>query len=199
MGPTGLRQDDDHPTPGRPHRPGLRTGLGDLLRDGRPAQGLRRRGPPPRDRAGNALLFVDEIHRFNRAQQDSFLPYVEDGTVVLVGATTENPSFELNGALLSRCQVMVLRRLDKAALSELLARAESLTGRSLALTEEARTALLSMADGDGGYLLGMVEQVLAAQEAGDPEPLDVEGLRAWRVRPVRSCRRPTSSTPPPAS
>ena len=124
------------------------------------------------------LLFVDEIHRFNRAQQDSFLPYVEDGTVVLVGATTENPSFELNGALLSRCQVMVLRRLDEAALTELLARAESLTGRALALTEEARTALLSMADGDGRYLLGMVEQVLAAQEAGDPERLDVEGLRA---------------------
>ena len=112
------------------------------------------------------LLFVDEIHRFNRAQQDSFLPYVEDGTVVLVGATTENPSFELNGALLSRCQVMVLRRLDEAALAELLARAESLTGRSLALTEEARTALLSMADGDGRYLLGMVEQVLAAQDTG---------------------------------
>ena len=111
------------------------------------------------------LLFVDEIHRFNRAQQDSFLPYVEDGTVVLVGATTENPSFELNGALLSRCQVMVLRRLDEAALAELLARAESLTGRALALTEEARTALLSMADGDGRYLLGMVEQVLAAQDA----------------------------------
>ena len=123
------------------------------------------------------LLFVDEIHRFNRAQQDSFLPYVEDGTVVLVGATTENPSFELNGALLSRCQVMVLRRLDEAALTELLARAESLTGRSLALTDEARTALLSMADGDGRYLLGMVEQVLAAQDAGGPEPLDVEGLR----------------------
>ena len=123
------------------------------------------------------LLFVDEIHRFNRAQQDSFLPYVEDGTVVLVGATTENPSFELNGALLSRCQVMVLRRLDEAALTELLARAESLTGRSLALTEEARTALLSMADGDGRYLLGMVEQVLAAQDAGGPEPLNVEGLR----------------------
>ena len=111
------------------------------------------------------LLFVDEIHRFNRAQQDSFLPYVEDGTVVLVGATTENPSFELNGALLSRCQVMVLRRLDEAALTELLARAESLTGRSLALTEDARTALLSMADGDGRYLLG------------GEGPLDVEGLR----------------------
>lgn len=112
------------------------------------------------------LLFVDEIHRFNRAQQDSFLAYVEDGTVVLVGATTKNPSFELNGALLSRCQVMVLRRLDEAALGELLARAESLTGRSLSLTEEARTVLLAMADGDGRYLLGMVEQILAAQDAG---------------------------------
>ena len=129
------------------------------------------------------LLFVDEIHRFNRAQQDSFLPYVEDGTVVLVGATTENPSFELNCALLSRCQVMVLRRLDEAALGELLARAESLTGRSLSLTEEARTVLLAMADGDGRYLLGMVEQILAAQDAGGclpggPGPLGVEGLRA---------------------
>ena len=129
------------------------------------------------------LLFVDEIHRFNRAQQDSFLPYVEDGTVVLVGATTENPSFELNGALLSRCQVMVLRRLDEAALGELLARAESLTGRSLSLTEEARTVLLAMADGDGRYLLGMVEQILAAQDTGGclpggPGPLGVEGLRA---------------------
>ena len=129
------------------------------------------------------LLFVDEIHRFNRAQQDSFLAYVEDGTVVLVGATTKNPSFELNGALLSRCQVMVLRRLDEAVLGELLARAESLTGRSLSLTEEARTVLLAMADGDGRYLLGMVEQILAAQDAGGclpggPGPLGVEGLRA---------------------
>lgn len=108
------------------------------------------------------LLFVDEIHRFNRAQQDSFLPYVEDGTVVLVGATTENPSFELNGALLSRCQVLVLRRLDDAALAELLERAERLTGRGLPLTAAARSALLAMADGDGRYLLGMVEQVLAS-------------------------------------
>ena len=130
-----------------------------------------------RDIGQGTLLFVDEIHRFNRAQQDSFLPYVEDGTVVLVGATTENPSFELNGALLSRCQVMVLRRLDEAALTELLARAESLTGRALALTDEARTALLAMADGDGRYLLGMVEQILAAQDAGGEGPLDVAGLR----------------------
>lgn len=112
------------------------------------------------------LLFVDEIHRFNRAQQDSFLPYVEDGTVVLVGATTENPSFELNGALLSRCQVLVLRRLDDAALAELLERAERLTGRELPLTAAARTTLLAMADGDGRYLLEMVEQVLASVPSG---------------------------------
>ena len=120
------------------------------------------------------LLFVDEIHRFNRAQQDSFLPYVEDGTVVLVGATTENPSFELNGALLSRCQVLVLHRLDGGALAELLERAESLTGRELSLTGQARAALIAMADGDGRYLLSMVEQVLGwartaggAPDAGD--------------------------------
>ena len=106
------------------------------------------------------LLFVDEIHRFNRAQQDSFLPYVEDGTVVLVGATTENPSFELNGALLSRCQVLVLRRLDDRALAVLLARAEAMAGGPLPLTEAARAALIIMADGDGRYLLSMVEQIV---------------------------------------
>ncbi|MCL3777258.1 MULTISPECIES: replication-associated recombination protein A [unclassified Actinomyces] len=122
------------------------------------------------------LLFVDEIHRFNRAQQDSFLPYVEDGTVVLVGATTENPSFELNGALLSRCQVMVLHRLDEAALGELLTRTERLTGHRLPLTGSARSALMSMADGDGRYLLGMVEQVLALPEGGGA--LDAEALTA---------------------
>ena len=115
------------------------------------------------------LLFVDEIHRFNRAQQDSFLPYVEDGTVVLVGATTENPSFELNGALLSRCQVLVLRRLDETALAVLLERAETLAGGPLPLTGAARAALLTMADGDGRYLLGMVEQVLGWARAGAPE------------------------------
>ncbi|WP_425405882.1 replication-associated recombination protein A [Hwanghaeella sp.] len=103
------------------------------------------------------LLFVDEIHRFNRAQQDGFLPYVEDGTVVLVGATTENPSFELNAALLSRCQVFVLNRLDAAALGDLLARAEAEEGRSLPLDTDARAAVIAMADGDGRYLLNMAE------------------------------------------
>src|SRR5947199_1469055 len=104
-------------------------------------------------RAGQqTLLFVDEVHRFNRSQQDGFLPYVEDGTVTLIGATTENPSFELNGALLSRCQVLVLRRLDEAALSALLARVEQALGKKLPIDEQGRQALFAMADGDGRYL-----------------------------------------------
>ncbi|MBK1669869.1 AAA family ATPase [Rhodovibrio sodomensis] len=119
------------------------------------------------------LLFVDEVHRFNRAQQDAFLPYVEDGTVVLVGATTENPSFELNAALLSRCQVYVLRRLDEEALEALAARAEHELGRQLPLQDDARAALIAMADGDGRYLYNMVEE-LSAYPA-DP-PLDTQGL-----------------------
>jgi putative ATPase len=105
------------------------------------------------------LLFVDEIHRFNRAQQDGFLPYVEDGTVILVGATTENPSFELNGALLSRSQVFVLNRLGHEALESLLARAETEIGRALPLTAEARSAVCAMADGDGRYLLNLAEEI----------------------------------------
>ena len=119
------------------------------------------------------LLFVDEIHRFNRAQQDGFLPYVEDGTVILVGATTENPSFELNGALLSRCQVFVLNRLDHAALETLLARAEAETGETLPLTDNARHSVCAMADGDGRYLLNLVEEIFAI---GALEPLDVNAL-----------------------
>ncbi|WP_417493614.1 replication-associated recombination protein A [Maricaulis sp.] len=105
------------------------------------------------------LLFVDEIHRFNRAQQDGFLPVVEEGVVTLVGATTENPSFELNAALLSRCQVLVLKRLDDAALDDLIARAEEEMGRPLPLDDDARHALATMADGDGRYLLNLVEEV----------------------------------------
>ncbi len=109
------------------------------------------------------LLFVDEIHRFNRAQQDSFLPYVEDGTVVLVGATTENPSFELNAALLSRCQVLIVKRLDEAALALLLERAEGAEGRPLPLTAEAREALILSADGDGRFLLNQAETLFAVK------------------------------------
>jgi len=119
------------------------------------------------------LLFIDEIHRFNRAQQDGFLPYVEDGTVILVGATTENPSFELNAALLSRTQVLVLRRLDDAALEQLLQRAEKLLDAKLPLDPEARSALKAMADGDGRYLLNLTEQLSRLKQK---EPLDAKGL-----------------------
>ena len=121
------------------------------------------------------LLFIDEIHRFNRSQQDSFLPVMEDGTVVLVGATTENPSFELNGALLSRGQVLVLRRLDDAALEKLLQRAEAHYGEPLKLDPDARASLRAMADGDGRYLLNMVEEVSGLKIA---KPLDSAGLMA---------------------
>ncbi|QBQ48569.1 replication-associated recombination protein A [Brevundimonas naejangsanensis] len=119
------------------------------------------------------LLFVDEIHRFNRAQQDGFLPFVEEGIVTLVGATTENPSFELNGALLSRSQVYVLKRLDDASLDRLLDRAEALMGKPLPLTPEARQAMLALADGDGRYLLTMSEVLF---DLTDVQPLDVQAL-----------------------
>jgi putative ATPase len=122
------------------------------------------------------LLFVDEIHRFNRAQQDSFLPVMEDGTVTLVGATTENPSFELNAALLSRATVLVFRSLDAEALSTLLARAEEAEGRPLPLDEEARGVLVRMADGDGRAMLSLAEEVWRAAEEG--EVFDAERLQA---------------------
>lgn len=114
-------------------------------------------------RAGGkgTLLFIDEIHRFNRAQQDGFLPYVEDGTVTLIGATTENPSFEINAALLSRSQVFVLNRLDDAALEELLVRSEAIEGRSVPVDADARLSLKAMADGDGRYLLNLAEELFA--------------------------------------
>ena len=120
------------------------------------------------------LLFVDEIHRFNRAQQDGFLPFVESGVVTLIGATTENPSFELNGALLSRCQVLVLKRLDEAALEKLLQRAENLEKRRLPVTKEARALILSMADGDGRYLLNLAEQAFSMM--GEPGLLSPNDL-----------------------
>ena len=126
------------------------------------------------------LLFVDEIHRFNRAQQDGFLPFVERGTVTLVGATTENPSFALNAALLSRAQVLILHRLDAGALDTLLARAEDLEG-PLPLTPEARDALVASADGDGRFLLNQAETLYAAKIA---EPLDPAGLGKFLQRRV---------------
>jgi len=127
------------------------------------------------------LLFVDEIHRFNRSQQDGFLPYVEDGTITLVGATTENPSFELNAALLSRCQVLILHRLDSDALGKLLERAEALVGRPLPLTAEAREALVASADGDGRFLLNQAETLF---DVGLEEPLDPAGLASFLQRRV---------------
>ncbi len=129
------------------------------------------------------LLFVDEIHRFNRAQQDVLLPYVEDGTVTLVGATTENPSFELNGALLSRCQVLVLNRLDEAALELLLQRVEKDAERVLPLTSEARAALKAMADGDGRYILVMAEEILSLPETRTLDPTQLAAF-VQRRRPL---------------
>ena len=130
---------------------------------------LRRVFEEARTRRGDGqgtVLFVDEIHRFNRSQQDGFLPYVEDGTVLLIGATTENPSFELNPPLLSRAQVLVFRRLDEAALEALLQRAEQAAGRALPVDADARGALSAMADGDGRYLLNLAEELLALPPGG---------------------------------
>ena len=142
------------------------SGVADLKKIFEIARGRRATGK-------GTLLFVDEIHRFNRAQQDSFLPVMEDGTITLVGATTENPSFELNAAVLSRAQVMVLNRLDDAALELLLTRAEEHKSRKLPLDEDARATLRAMADGDGRYALNLAEEVYAL---GLEESLDTAGL-----------------------
>lgn len=144
------------------------SGVKDLRAAFEAAEGRRATGK-------GTLLFVDEIHRFNRAQQDGFLPFVERGVVTLVGATTENPSFELNGALLSRTQVMVLKRLDDAALGRLLRRAEALYGKSAPLTEDGKAALMAMADGDGRYFLNLVEEVFAWSRK---TPIDASSLMA---------------------
>jgi putative ATPase len=144
------------------------SGVADLKKAFDAARQRRRTGQ-------GTLLFVDEIHRFNRSQQDSFLPVVEDGTVTLVGATTENPSFELNGALLSRAQVLVLRRLDDAALEILLGRAEAFYAAPLSVTANARETLRAMADGDGRYIFNLAEEIAAVK----PErPLDSAELVA---------------------
>ena len=154
------------------------SGVADLKKAFAEAETMAMMGPGAK---GRTLLFVDEIHRFNRAQQDGFLPFVEKGTVTLVGATTENPSFELNAALLSRTQVLILRRLDAAALGVLLARAEVLEGRPLPLTPEAREALIASADGDGRFLLNQAETLYAARIA---DPLSPAGLGAFLQRRV---------------
>src|SRR4051794_23815963 len=132
-------------------------------------------------RAKQPLLFGNEIHRFNRAQQDGFLPYVEDGTVVLVGATTENPSFELNAALLSRAQVLILNRLDAVALCKLLDRAEALMERPLPLTPEARDALVATADGDGRFLLNQAETLFSIEISEKLDPAALSALLHRRV------------------
>jgi putative ATPase len=151
------------------------SGVADLKRAFDDATKRRRLGQ-------GTLLFVDEIHRFNRAQQDGFLPVVENGTVILIGATTENPSFALNGALLSRCQVMVLRRLDDTGLERLLERAETDLARPLPLTPDARGTLRAMADGDGRYLLNMVEQIAALPPAAPQmDPAALSELLARRA------------------
>jgi putative ATPase len=136
------------------------TGVADLKKVFDQARARRQAGQ-------GTLLFVDEIHRFNRAQQDSFLPVMEDGTVVLVGATTENPSFELNAALLSRARVLVFRPLDEAAIEKLLARAEAIEGKVLPLDAQARDALVGMADGDGRAALTLCEEIWRAARAGE--------------------------------
>ncbi len=128
-----------------------------------------------REQGRGTLLFIDEIHRFNRSQQDSFLPFMEDGTITLVGATTENPSFELNAALLSRATVLTLNRHDEVALEGLLKRAEADTGRALPLDDDARDALIAMADGDGRAMLNLAEDVFAGV-AATAKPLARDGL-----------------------
>src|SRR5690606_23396014 len=142
------------------------SGVADLKKVFETARTARRAGQ-------RTLLFVDEIHRFNRAQQDSFLPVMEDGTVVLVGATTENPSFELNAALLSRAQVLKCTSLDRDDLEALAKRAEAELGRSLPLDEDARQTLIGLADGDGRALLGLIEEIIAA--TSPDEVLDPAG------------------------
>jgi putative ATPase len=133
-------------------------------------------------RAGQrTLLFVDEIHRFNRTQQDGFLGPMEDGTITLVGATTENPSFELNAAILSRARVLIVRRLDENALADLLARAEAHGGRALPATDDARAALIASADGDGRFLLGQVESLLALGDVPAMTPADLAAFLHRRM------------------
>jgi putative ATPase len=150
------------------------TGVADLRRIFAAAKNLRSEGL-------GTLLFIDEIHRFNRSQNDSFLPHMEDGTIVLVGATTENPSFELNAALLSRARVMTLNRLDSLAMEALLQRAEAHKNKKLALNKEARSVMISMADGDGRALLNMAEEIFPSNADGELDPAGLARLLKRRV------------------
>jgi putative ATPase len=148
------------------------SGVADLKKAFAKAEQVQRMGK-------STLLFVDEIHRFNRAQQDGFLPFVEKGLVTLVGATTENPSFALNAALLSRAQVMVLNRLDDGALGQLLSRAEAMEGRTLPISTDARNALIASADGDGRFLLNQAETLFSISLEN---PLDAKAMAAFLHR-----------------
>jgi putative ATPase len=147
----------------------IQSGVSDLRKVFDTARARRQEGR-------GTLLFIDEIHRFNRSQQDAFLPHMEDGTIVLVGATTENPSFELNSALLSRASVLTFKRLDDAALEALLQRAEAHEGRKLPLTDDARSALITMADGDGRGLINIAEDVFLAIPKDAKTSIDREAL-----------------------
>src|SRR4029077_6055345 len=147
----------------------IQTGVADLRKVFDAAKARREEGR-------GTLLFVDEIHRFNRSQQDAFLPHMEDGTIILVGATTENPSFELNSALLSRASVLTFRRLDDAGLEVLLERAEAHEKSKVPLTDDGRVALIGMAAGDGRGLINLAEDVFLATASGAKAPLDREAL-----------------------
>ena len=187
LGPARHRQDHHRAPARRAREPAFRAALGRVLRASPTSSAASRRRRSGASTGEGTLLFVDEIHRFNRAQQDGFLPVVETGTVVLVGATTENPSFALNGALLSRCQVLVLRRLDDAALEQLLQRAESAIGRPLPLTPEARA---------GAARHGRRRRALPAQHgrAARRAARRHRAARSGRARPTCWRNAPRSTT-----
>src|SRR5215213_2495737 len=167
------------------------SGVGELKKVFEAARGRRTTGR-------GTLLFVDEIHRFNRAQLDAFLPVMEDGTITLVGATTENPSFELNAALLSRARVLVFKSLDDDAVRRIVDRAEAISGRPLPLNEEARASLIRMADGDGRAVLTLAEEVWRSAKPG--EVFDAEQLQEiiQRRAPIYDKGQPGSSILPSA-
>jgi putative ATPase len=173
------------------------SGVADLRKVYEEAKKRRHVGQP-------TLLFIDEIHRFNRAQQDGLLAQVEDGTVILIGATTENPSFALNGALLSRTQVLVLKRLDETALLALVERAEAAIGHQLPLDDRARRRLTELADGDGRYLLNLVESLadMPSEPTLDGLALEVvpdDVLDAADVDQVEAQSAPAGTVDPVAS
>jgi putative ATPase len=186
LGSARHRQDHGGAAAGRRDRAAFRAVVRGVLRRRRPQEGFEA-ARARREMGQGTLLFIDEVHRFNRAQQDSFLPVMEDGTVVLVGATTENPSFELNAALLSRARVLVFKSLDAAAIEKLLARAEEVEASKLPLDADARASLVRMADGDGRASLTLAEEVWRAARKGETSTL--RSCRRW----CSGARRSTTS------